>query len=362
MPGKVRRDDFGNSQKSVRLIDTGEILHELEKDLIRLDEGEFGEETLPVGCCAIQVVGLLPRTEEAHFSKESRKKLSELIEFNHSVAEIDILGAIENTIFVEDITLSGKISLVRELTKCDLIRIGEEEKKDVFDVLDFVRNAKEKETLEVEQNPEAENSGPEIPESPDIPYPDPDDRVIEDLDRRYDRRYDDKGKERNGTGLNSTGSTEDDYEINIKALPPKVEEGDFGNVSDFEIVEAATVDSVDARITDYLSDKESDVPTRVKQSLAKMIGIEAGAKELILKLVEESLEEEEAAKFLAKNTPILDELFGHCDQSEFDTDPTDESPEGALYSFKHGVYLIITPLLGKVNDFRADFSTRHPVY
>ena len=96
--------------------------------MIPLDECEFGEKTLPNGCFAIQVVGLLSRVEEAHFSKESREKLSELIEFNQSVAEIDILGAIENTIFVEDITLSGKVSLV-----------GKEAKNDVFHVLDFVR-------------------------------------------------------------------------------------------------------------------------------------------------------------------------------------------------------------------------------
>ena len=70
-----------------------------------MNECEFGEETLPNGCFAIQLVGLLPRVE-AHFVKESREKLSELIEFNQSVTQIDISGAIE------DITLSGKVSLV----------------------------------------------------------------------------------------------------------------------------------------------------------------------------------------------------------------------------------------------------------
>jgi len=71
LPGTIRKDEFGNLQKNIRLIDTGEILQELEKDLQPLDD-EFNEENVPIGCCSIQIVGMVPNVEDGNFSQESR--------------------------------------------------------------------------------------------------------------------------------------------------------------------------------------------------------------------------------------------------------------------------------------------------
>jgi hypothetical protein len=56
LPGQKPKDEFGNLQRHVRLIDTGEILQELEKDLQVLDNS-FDEEHFSVQCFSIQIIG-----------------------------------------------------------------------------------------------------------------------------------------------------------------------------------------------------------------------------------------------------------------------------------------------------------------
>lgn len=307
----------------------------MEKDLQPLGP-EFNEVNIPIACCSIQIIGLTPNIEDGSFSKDSRLLLSELIEFNSSVAEIEIIAAIEQTLFVNDIKLNNTVSLVGELERKNLARICPLTKQSFFHYLNVM----------VEGHEQCEKP------------------VISPV------QLEDKANcllERNDT---SNSTNEDEYDLNTCALSKKSDEADSINISDFEVVTADSIDlpsneiipdlDVQPLVEDVKPEDEpeiepetNEIPTfeacsfvDIKSTISLMVGLDTHMKDLIIKLFDLISTNEDFEKVITEANPALTELFGNCKQNEFETDDFDtESSDIQLYSFKHGVFQIISPFL-----------------
>jgi len=115
------------------------------------------------------------------------------------VAEIEIIGAIEQTLFVSDIKLKNKISLVTELQNRNVARICPDTKTAILEYLNFL-SGRQIEPKDVEVK--VESVSPVL------------------------------------TDRNAGETGDDDFELNLSAISKKSDEIDSTSVSEFELVTA----------------------------------------------------------------------------------------------------------------------------
>ena len=91
----------------IELIDTGEYASQLQRDLHPIREHIYGVDVIPPQCFTLRIIDLAPPYGYENFPDQARSFITESTEFSRSIVNVDVLGSLEGTIYIEDLVVDG---------------------------------------------------------------------------------------------------------------------------------------------------------------------------------------------------------------------------------------------------------------